>query len=341
MENHDHTEPQLVRAQTSRRARWRVYPGPVGRGACLAADDPAGGLRFIAPPGIALQLPEEAGPMQRWRTARWEFGAPQDGVSQLSLKEVEDLAPAHRAWIREQVREAERLDAMLARARGGSAEPVPIPATAVSISVSAFTASTAVSVAASVLPDRRRVAVVTHSASTYSALTHRLPVSSAVAQVEALVARAVSASHLAAELDTVALSIGQPAVRELVASLLHARSRSHSWRYTRLLGRVERRSARERQITRLVDRSQNARELLNRLEAEKLSEPELHETLMNLLYAQNHGLRWKVTYPLRRALGSPRLGAWRAVLRRQVQPHFAALRPKRSPRMEALPPAHP
>ncbi len=313
-------------------ASWAIGPGPVGRGACLAAEDPTGGVHYIAPPGVALQPLEEVGPLRHWRIATWRFGAPQDGVSELSLQEVEERVSAHRAWIQEQEREAEALEAMLDRAHGATA------ADANAVSFTSPTSAADVPVAA-LLPDERPVAAVTHSASTYAALTLYLPPGSAVTRVETFVCSAVSASHLAAELDTLALSNGHPAVRELVASLLHARSRSHSWRYTRPIGRIEHRSTRERRVTRIVDRSYSARELLQRVEAEGLLGPELDEILVNLLYAQNHGLRWKLTYPLRRILGSPRLNAARRLLRRHVQPRVALLRLKRSPHVGALPPA--
>lgn len=334
VKDNEGAEPQLVPGHAS----WAIGPGPVGRGECIVAEDPTGGVHFIAPPGVALQPLEEVGPLRHWRIAKWRFGAPQDGVSELSLREVEERVSAHRAWIHEQEREAEALEAMLDRARGAApdlaAGDVDVPAVSSTSPMSA-----AVVPVAALLPDERPVAAVTHSASTYAALTLYLPAGSGVTRIETFVCNAVSASHLAAELDTLALSISHPAVRELVASLLHARSRSHSWRYTRPLGRIEHRSARERRVTRIVDRAYSARELLQRVEAEGLSLPELDEILINLLYAQNHGLRWKLTYPLRRILGSPRLSAARRLLRRHVQPRIAGLRLKRPPRLGALPPA--
>jgi hypothetical protein len=323
-------EPKLLRATTSQRPLWRIVRGPVGTGSCLASEDPAGGVLFLAPPGVALQRPEEAAALMGWRRARWQHGALQDRVVSCTLKELEELAPANRAWIQERMREDERLDLMLARARGVSAGDQTIADAPGVVSVAAIAGPAASPPSESVLlPDRRRVAVVTHSASTYSALTHRLPSSSAVAQVETFVVDAVSASHLATELDTLSLTIGVPAVRELVVSLLHARTRSHSWRYTRFLSRLESRSAHERRLARLVADSKSARDLLESLGAQE----ELDEILVNLLYAQHHGMRWRVTYPLRRTLGSPRLEGCRGVLRN--------LAVRRSSRMKALPPAHP
>jgi hypothetical protein len=168
-----------------------------------------------------------------------------------------------------------------------------------------------------------------------------LPRASAVARVELLLSKAVSASHLATELDTLELSIGSPAVRELVAALFHARSRSHSWRYTRPLSLLEHRNAKEHQVARLVRHSQNALELLGLAAMSDLTLAEVDETLVNLLYAQNHGFRWKVTYPLRRILGSRHLERSRWMLRR-LHRRLAYERRglKRAPRPNLLHRAH-
>ncbi len=337
MDDLERIEPKLVRATTSQSPLWQIVRGPVGTGSCLAREDPDGGVLFIAPPGVALQRPEQATALMGWRSARWQHGALQDLVVPCALSKVEELAPANRSWIQERLREDERLDLMLARARGDSAEDEAAGEAPDVVSVATIARAAASGASESVLlPDQRRVAAVTRSASIYSALTHRLPSSSPIAQVEAFVADAVSASHLAIELDTLSLAIGAPAVRELVVSLLHARTRSHSWRYTRFLSRLERRSAHERRLARVVGASDSARDLLDSLEARGIT-PEMDEVLVNLLYAQHHGVRWRSTYPLRRTLGSPRLKSCRGVLR-----HLATTRPRRPrrPSMKGLPPAH-
>jgi hypothetical protein len=332
-----------VRAATSKLPLWQIMRGPVGTGSCLARDEPDGGVLFIAPPGVALQRPERAAPLMGWRRARWQYGASQGGVVPCTLEEVEELAPANHAWIQERMREDERLDLMLAQAQSDqNEEQLAVSEPPVVVSVAAIMGTGARGTSApALLPDRRPATIVTRSASTFSALTYRLPPSEALAKVEGLLRDAVSASHLATELDTLSLAIGPTAVRELVVALLHARTRSHSWRYTRWLGPVEHRGEHERQLVRLASSSHSALELLELLRADETGEHESHEILVDLLYAQHRSLRWRITYPLRRLLGSPRLQSWRRVLRHHVQPRVAAARSEGSSGMKTLPPAQP
>jgi hypothetical protein len=258
------------------------------------------------------------GVLMQWRHALVREGRVVDEPTLCTVEDAIELAPAHREWIERQVREQELRDQVianrsrpLAAAPGETAPAEPHPAT--------------------VIADRRTLPALTRSASNFSEIVNSLPDTSAIGQVERLVASAISAAHLAAELDTLAFSIGRPATRELVVSLLHARSRSHSWRYTRMFAAMERRSPAEETLTAHVASASSAQELLQSLRSLGLDERELDETLIDLLYARSRSMRWRVTHPLRRLLGSPRFWRVRRALRR-AQPSYASFRNGRARR---------
>jgi hypothetical protein len=305
---------------------WRVQPGPVGRGTCLARDELDDAVVFIGPPGVPLELPEQLGTLMRWRTATWRYGERAGPLTVISVEDAIEMAPARRGWIELHLREDHR--EVLVSSDGAAAEPET--RTAAGPEVNAESGVLPVSAAwAMLLPDRRRVAEVTQSASTFAWLVHALPADSGISTVERALAGSVSSSHFAAELEVLAFSIGATATRELTTSLLHARTRSHSWRFTWFLRVFERRGRVERLVAREALKAADGLDLLMRVAA--LDEETVDEALVNLLYMQSRGIRWTVTYPARRLLGVRHLQGIRGFLRR-AQPRYARYRAKLAPR---------
>jgi hypothetical protein len=302
------TRPQRRRRITERQG-WRVVDGPVSRGSCLVCElDPDEAI-FIAPPGVLLQLPEPSNGFQHWRTGVIREGRLIADPTACTIFEAISQAPAHRAWFNAQVREREQRDSVF----DASKRPPRPDGASLDYVVSA------------IVVDRRPLPVVTHSASRFAQIVSELPHDSLIAHLEEILSGAISVSHLAEDFRLLAFSIGQPGARELLVSLLHARARSHSWRYTRPLALLERRGASQRELAALIDAAPDAQVLLQRLDGLDGLDHELDELLVDLLYARSRSIRWRATTPLRSFLASPRFAGTRGRLR-DAQPRYAALR---------------
>jgi hypothetical protein len=298
--------------------KWRVVEGPTGRGECLATVVSELELRFLAPPGVPLQLPEMTGALKRWRTALWTCGAVVDGVEVLEPEEAIEMAPTQSAWI--EAHEHDRESELLAR-------DGPMDVFEARLASEGDEAASP----ASFLPDRRRLLSVTKSASTFAALVTGLSPGSAFARIEEVANAASSRNEFDAALGMVGDSLGEDVAHELALALLHARARSHSWRYTWFLGWTERREPLHRMVGREVDRARADRDLAQRLATVELPRRELNQVVVDMLYERSHCLRWWVTAPLREALGTRRLTGPRTVLRERVQPRYERWRAERLP----------
>jgi hypothetical protein len=287
---------------------WRVVEGPTGRGECLIEGLTDLEFRFLAPPGVPLQLPELSGSLKRWRTALWTCGAVAGHVKALELAEAYALAPDQSAWIDAYSEDREDDPALAGLEAQGPA----------------FDGREASSV--SFLPDRRRLLSVTKSASTFAMLVSGLPPDSAFARIEGVANATASRDQFDAVLGMVSESLGEDMAHELVLALLHARARSHSWRYTRFLSWTQRRAPRHRVVGREVDRARTDRELTEGLATVELPRRELDQVLVDTLYERSRCLRWRVTGPLRWAFGTSSLRGPRGVMRNRVQPGYERLR---------------
>jgi hypothetical protein len=304
------TLPQrMERAKITDHAQWVVADGPVGRGKCLLHEESPDAAVFIVPAGMPLQLPELGESLRHWRHGRVRDGRLEGEPTICTVQEAIDIAPANRDWIERQVREQDRRERVTAEHERAKPDEDRFDLPLV----------------AALIADRRPIPSLTQSASRFAEIVHGLPEDSAMSQVERLVAGATSAAHLAGELDTVAFSIGRPATRQLVASLLHARSRSHSWRYTQLFAALQRTDPAEQKLSRHIAAATSAQELLQRLGSLEQHEQELDDILIDLLYARSKSARWRATYPLRRLGGLPRLRGVRRLLRR-AQPTYASIK---------------
>jgi hypothetical protein len=307
----------LKRGAITDRAQWVVLDGPVSRGLCLAREHGPQAAEFIAPPGTPLQLPELMGALIHWRHGLVQEGRLMGEPTVYGVDEAIELAPANREWIERQVHEQKLRDEAIAT-RGGAPKPEPArdPRTESQRTL---------------IIDGRPLSALTQSASRFSEIVEGLPSDSPVGQLERLLDSAISPAHLASEIDTLAFSIGRPASRELVVSLLHARARSHSWRYTRPFGVFERPSAKQQALAAEIAEASTAQELLGRIYAQGEIEQELDEALTDLLYARSKSIRWRATLPLRLLLSIRHLRGVRRTLRR-AQAAYASLREGRPER---------
>jgi hypothetical protein len=308
-------DPAIMPFPLTAGLEWRVVEGPTGRGRCLMTTGSDMAVRFLAPPGVPLQLPELAGGLDRWRTAFWDCGFIVGGVEVLKLEKVRERVPSELEWIEEQVREAQRRDLLVQN----------LPAD-VAGDEAVVDEDDEQEVLVSALPDRRRIVAVTKSASTFAALVSSLSRDTAFAQVEDVTNMASCREEFDTELDAIGERIGPARVRELAVALLHARARSHSWRYTWFLAWTERRAPLQRVIGREVDRARTSDELHQRLLTVELASQELHQALTGMLYVRSHGFRWRITAPLRRLLGTYYLSSVRTLLRSEVHPRAERLR---------------
>jgi hypothetical protein len=112
---------------------------------------------------------------------------------------------------------------------------------------------------------------------------------------------------------------GHEDLREAVIALLHARSRSHSWRYTWIMGVLPATDPLTRRIGREIDRAPTGEDLervLSRLASECHG---VEEQLVVVLHERSRSLRWRLTRPVRRLLAKSSVRVARDVLR-ELQP---------------------
>lgn len=281
----------------------------MGRGACLEAEEPGCAAHYMAPPGVPLQLPETIGMLRQWRIVHIEDGEMDGPVSTLSFDEALRQAPSQRTWIEDQ--------AMLARSHEEASER---RSAARRQSAEGSTADSSLGTPFVNL-DRRRITTLTQSASTFSSLLESLPEEDSAVRVEGLVKATSSRSKLRAEFQATTRTIGRQQAREVIVALLHARARTHSWRWTKLLRRFEPGTQLERLVGREIDAARTGDEVLERLAGVNLRTHELDDVLISLLYVRSHGPRWRMTHPLRLWLGSHRFSGLRGVLRRRAVRH--------------------
>jgi hypothetical protein len=297
------------RHRITERQNWRVVDGPVGRGSCLSSELDPDEAVFVAPPGVPLQVPEPSDGFAYWRTGVVREGRLVGNPTIHTIDEAVRQAPAHRAWFDAQVREREQRDSVFDASKRAAQRQGAVVGHAVPV----------------IVVDGRPLPAVTHSASRFAEIVSELPGDSLISRLEALLANAISASHLAEDFRLLEFSIGSPGARELLVSLVHARARSHSWRYTRTLALFERRGAGQRELAALIDGAPDAQVVLRRLEVLDGLDDELDEALIDLLYTRSRSLRWRATTPLRSVLASPRFARTRRRLR-GAQRTYAALK---------------
>jgi hypothetical protein len=308
------TEPVWLERLTREICEWSVAPGPAGRGACLAAEEPAKDAAdeptwaafYIAPPGVPLQLPETLGMLRQWRVVRVEEGELDGPVWTLPLGEALALAASQRSWIEDQVKLAwrhEEVGEHLSAARrtsnrrsGSDSGGIPTLANI----------------------DQRWIMTLTESASTFSSLLESLPKDLVATSIEDLARATKARSELRSAYQAVAKAIGREQAREVVVALLHARARTHSWRWTKWLGPIERTSQAERRVGREIDVAATGGDLLRRLAGLGLRTRELDDIVIDVLYTRSCGLRWRMTHPFRVLLGSHKLRSLRGMVRRRV-----------------------
>jgi hypothetical protein len=301
LQGEDQSQPVGTGRPRLSRPLWRVESGPVGRGPCLVADE-AHGLRLLLPPGTPLELPERDGGLMQWRSAAWADGEVVEAATQLAMSEAVETAPANRRWIEAQM---------------PPDTPQRGPASSIARAVATVQASGAPpeTAPAAVLPDSRPVVSVTHSASAFSGLVFALPPDATARRVMQVANAAPSLAELHYELEILGNQAGVEATREVLIALVHARARSHSWRWTRPLRRLERRSSLHALLGEDVDEAYDGLVLANRLLETGLPLHVVDEALVATLFERTHGLRWQLTRPLRFILGDPRLARARRALR--------------------------
>jgi hypothetical protein len=338
------TGHDMVLPDTSERSastdEWLIQPGPCSPRGCLVSVRSATSCEIIAPPGVALELPEPARGLARWRFVRLENGRPVTHSTQLPLRDVLRMVPDRRAWIidvaltREQterrfgyqplepvaaVLESERADLDLARVPSTDlmrAEPInPRPASG--------------------LGALER----TKSASAFSQFIRESSPGSTLAQVEHFINDAerqrrdlVASFHtFRAKLTTIREDVGDAEVRDALVALLHARSRSHSWRYTRGLPSKpfvlsvdphDPHLALLWHMRRTIDSAETGPEANKALAAIRSEWPQLDDVLEQLLFDRAQSLRWRVTRWLRMVLGLRQFMPLRTALREYVRPRL-------------------
>jgi hypothetical protein len=256
-------------------------------------------LQLIAPPGIPVQRPER-GMLGRWRSALWQDGEISSEVIELDNAELFELAGSNRLWIEEKNLSAQRRELAIRKVDLDKPQ-ISYPGVDLHAELT--------------LLDRRPALAVTQSASTYAALVVAQPPDTPIARVERLAGRKMSISEMGKRLADVANVVGVDQTRELVVALLHARARSHSWRYTKPLRVFERSDPLERTVEREIDSAKTGVEVLQRLRTVELQVRELDILLVTILHKRARSPRWLITSPLRRVLGAPKLVALRRLLR--------------------------
>jgi hypothetical protein len=289
-----------------------VQPGPFGHGPCLVrrSTDPAGVLcvTVLAPPGVPIDPPELADRLLRWRVARWEDGAAAGGAKVLSLDDALAVAPSAREWITEQLRERHR--------RAVASEHVQI----VSASPPSGRTTADVSPTAAGTGWPRPPVELTRSASTFAYWVGSQSSGDCVKQIAQAVNQTRSLEALRAELAVIESHFPSSLVADGVTAVLHARARSHSWRYTAWIPSASPLSPLARRVATEVDDARDARDLQQRLEKLRSDGAEVDVLLVELLHRRARSMRWCLTHRARLLLASHRLRGLRRVLREHVQP---------------------
>jgi hypothetical protein len=288
---------------------WHVEPGPVGRGNCLVAYEHDGSLRFLAPPGVPLTIPEVVDQLLKWRSAHWAHGRLVGAPRVLTLNEALALAPNRDIWIVDWARERENREIGAGRAVAERVDAV--------LHLTPVVPPTRRSEPAR----QRRPLAMSRSASTFSAFLGSLDSSASIKHVEALTNAARDLEGLREALADLDARVGPRRSREAVLALLHARARSHSWRYTRWLrGLSNGADALTKEVCREIDRAPTGHDLDDALSKIATDRTRVDELLAPILYARSRSRCWRWTGPLRRLLASTGVRQARDILRDRVRP---------------------
>ncbi len=296
---------------------WDVEPGPFGRGECLVMYDAENDLRLLAPPGVPLAPPEPVRSLLRWRSARWAHGRLVGSPRPLSLGDALESAPSKRAWIVARAREREDRDQSAGYTISENVDET------IARSADEATRTPLVEPA-----HHRPLLTLTRSASTFSTHIASMDRATVVKRIELMADSERRLKVLRARLAELEREVGAEGLREAVIALLHARARSHSWRYTRIMGLIPVKAGLPplkdpltRRIEREIDRAPTGKDLertLSRLAAEH---PGVEQQLVVILHERSRSLRWTLTRPARRLLARSSLRRIRNFLR-ELQPRI-------------------
>jgi hypothetical protein len=309
---------------------WVAASAPYGGGECLVLRLDGEEVRAVAPPGVALGAHESSDELFRWRVSRWRCGRLVGAPRCVSEAHVLALAPHSAAWVLAQVQE---LSSRVTAAREGTVwRGARHETLRLLLQAGPCCASPGMELALrEELPrilrswPSSRIA----SASTFSASLREYPADAPLRRVARAANRCPALDEFALELQAIELELGRERLMSAVVELTHARARSHSWRYTRWLAPTDTRDPLLQQLGLVFDVAPTSEAVQNalgvlRTRCEVGSADRVDAVVVAMLHARTHSVRWRVTWPLRRALAWRRIGFVRDVLREEIRPRTSA-----------------
>jgi hypothetical protein len=298
---------------------WQTVSAPHGVGECLAQRGGHGEVRVIAPPGVILDPRESTEELTTWRLCWWRAGQLLGSPRQVSMDELKSAVASRWGWVQHCLAEQESQAYATTK---GVLWVAPDPSERANLACAGSCSLSALS-----LELKRETLRLTElwgqqgpsSASAFSASLGAAPADYPPRRVARAANRAPSLPALIDELEALQADCEREDIVSLVAQVLHARSRSHSWLWTTWMVRSEPSDPLLSAVGQLVDRAPTCAELERSLLRVRIECPDgthmLDGALVASLHMRSRSVRWRATRGVRRMLAWRRLRVARGLVR--------------------------
>ncbi len=305
---------------------WLIKPGPYGEASCLAEIRADGVVDCLVPPGVPLRPLERGSDLIHWRFAQWKNDALLTPPVTVPLQQVLGLARSQREWVLEIARAWE--------ARSLAVGYAALERVAVALQLAEGDDESDACVARAVVSSAW-ILPKTHSASAFAASVANCEKDAAIRSVRAAVDGSPTVEVLCGDLATTREALGKRAVNDALVALLHGRSRSHSWRYTRWIHSPEPTEELHQLIAGAAERAYDAERLAEMIDLIRWEWPRTDNALAEIVFYRAHSARWTMTEDLRLTLANPYLRPVRAALRHQ-QPRINRIKQTAGPHLRRI-----